>query len=161
MDPMDVDTRVMSEGEFCMEYGRKNPEATYEKARGEYHHLLNCQLNWLLATCIMMMMSSYPVEPILAEAAARLTQIISMRDLLRHLLTAIRSVQFVMQQKREQELEDDRDGLSMAIFFSQSDIKNLANAKVLFTSFAYIMQRRSTSIFTSQYNNMQTKSEEY
>ena len=141
----------------------------------------------------MMMISSYPVEPILAEAAARLTQMIPMRILLRHLLKAIRSgmveagyrgelaariilirawavcarihrnktianqysspvyiaefinalfgidlVQFVMQQKQEQELEDDRDGLSSGHFFSQSDVESLANAKILFTSFAYI-----------------------
>ncbi|CAG8756083.1 4751_t:CDS:1, partial [Ambispora leptoticha] len=39
----------------------------------------------------MMLISSYPVEPILAEAAARHMQMIPMRVLLRHLLKAIRS----------------------------------------------------------------------
>ena len=46
-------------------------------------------------------------------------------------LFGIDLVQFVMQQKQEQELEDDQDRLSSGHLFSQSDVENLANAKIL------------------------------
>ncbi|KAG9305117.1 hypothetical protein G9A89_007757 [Geosiphon pyriformis] len=43
MDPMDVDARVMSEGDFLWKYSKDFPNATLEKAKDEYQKYLKTQ----------------------------------------------------------------------------------------------------------------------
>ena len=53
MDQIDVDARVMTEGEFCMKYGREKPEATYEEARDEYGKYIETHGKQTSDTCLL------------------------------------------------------------------------------------------------------------
>lgn len=53
-------------------------------------------------------------------------------------LFGIDFAEFVMKQKKQQEIPDDEDGLSSGHLFNQDDVENLADAKIFFTSFVAI-----------------------